>query len=111
MFKLCRIFNTSGNYMRMFSYDPFHYHFAYVDDVKLWSREIFNENGTPVKIRRIKKLKSNNDLKIVFASVKITEQLDFIRAMRELKTQMILAGSKDYLDVCDNFRKKCIMKA
>lgn len=111
MFKLCRIFNTSGNYMRMFSYDPFHYHFAYVDDVKLWSKEIFNENGTHVKIRRTKNLKSSNDLKMVFASVKITEQLDFIRAMRELKTQMILAGSKDYLDVCDNFRQKCIMRA
>ena len=110
MFKLCRIFNTSGNYMRMFSYDPFHYHFAYLDDVKLWSKEIFNENGTCVKIRRTKNLRSNKDLKMVFASVKTADQLKFIRCMRELKTQMILAGSKDYLDICNDFKQKCIMR-
>ncbi len=111
MFKICRIFNTSGNYMRMFSYDPFHYHFAYVDDAKLWSKEIFDENKSHVRIRRTKKLRSTNELLMVFVSVKTTEQLDFIRAMRELKTQMILAGSKDYLAICDNFRQKCIMRA
>ncbi len=79
--------------------------------MKLWSKEIFNENKSHVRIRRTKKRRSTNELFMVFVCVKTTEQLDFIRAMRELKTQMILAGSKDYLDVCDNYRQECIMRA
>ena len=110
MFSFCRMFNSTGNYMRQFSCDPFHYRFAYVDSKKLWSYEIFEDNSLKVHIRRISPLSRDNELVMVFCRVKNKDQLAFIRCMRELKRQMILMADERYVSACDSIKKKCLFK-
>lgn len=109
MFSFCRMFNSTGNYMRQFSCDPFHYRFAYVDSKKLWSYEIFKECGLDVHIRKTAPLSRSDELVMVFCSVKNKDQVTFIKCMRELKRQMILIADEDYVKACDKIKKRCII--
>ena len=105
------MFNSTGNYMRQFSCDPFHYRFAYIDSPKLWSYEIFEEKGLKVRTRKVSPLSRNKDLVMVFCTVNNKDQLDFIACMRELKRQMILLADEEYIQSCESLKKRCIMKS